>query len=87
MSRVRMLGYGVVRAVELMAAFATAFGIALALIGWLGGPLDPVHGGVPLFLYGVMLAVPGSIAWLVAYLARRAVTRSSRSSPLPVRQN
>jgi hypothetical protein len=79
--------YIAVRATELIAAFATAFGVTLALIGWFGGRYDPVHGGLFLFFTGLMLALPGSVVWLVAYLVRRALVRSARSASLPLQQN
>ena len=87
MSALRVLGYGLVRAVELVAAFATALGISLALIGWFAGPSDHVHGGLTLLVPGLMLAVPGSIIWLIAYLIRRVIARPARPGSLPLRQN
>ena len=79
--------YILVRAIELLAAFATAFGATLALIGWFGGRFDPVHGGLPLFFTGLMLALPGSVIWVVAYLSRRALVRAARSPSRPLQQN
>ena len=76
-----------VRAIELLAAFVTAFGVTITLIGWFGGPYDPVHGGLPFFFTGLMLAVAGSAIWLLAYLVRRALVRSARSASLPLQQN
>ena len=79
--------YAVVRAVELLAAFATTFGVTITLTGWFGGRYDPVHGGLFFFFTGLMLAILGSVLWLVAYLVRRALVRSARSASLPLQQN
>ena len=79
--------YIVVRAIELVAAFVTAFGVTITLIGWFGGRYDPVHGGLFFFFTGLMLALPGSAIWLIAYLARRALVRSARSASIPLQQN
>ena len=79
--------YMVVRAMELVAAFVTAFGVTITLIGWFGGRNDPVHGGLLFFFTGLMLALPGSVIWGIAFLVRRALVRSGRSASLPLQQN
>ena len=79
--------YIIVRAIELLAAFVTAFGVTITLIGWFGGPYDPVHGGLLFFFTGLILALPGSVIWLIASLVRRALVGSARSRSLPLQQN